>query len=148
MGRFVTAGCLSIGALLGGLACAGPAREAPPAERETPPADPSVQGGVHTDRRFSGFVRIRTSAGVDSVRVELSNLDLHGRTTVDRLELPFEGTLVAYIQAGTATTVTDGKRQERSQGQIWTVPPGASLGLTTGRDAASLQMVLVGTGRP
>lgn len=137
--------CLTLAAVLAGPGCARPAREPPPADRG---AQDTVKDGMHRDVRFSGYVRIQTAGGVDSVRVELTNLDLHGRTTADRLELPFDGTLVAYIEAGSATVAIDGKRQERSQGQIWTVPPGAALGLATGSDAASLQMVLVGRGRP
>ena len=129
--------CGFLGMMLGaGLGCGQPKPEAPPAEQP-------AQAGMHQDRRFSGYVRLQTKAGVDSVRVELTNLDVPSSTTVDRLELPFQGTLVAYIQAGSATVLTNGVKQERSQGQIWTVPPGASLGITTGRDAVSLQTVLV-----
>jgi hypothetical protein len=122
--------------LAAGLGCGQPAREPPPPERP-------AKAGMSQDRRFSGFVRLETKSGIDSVRVELINLDLPARTTVDSVELPFRGALIAYIQAGSAIVATAGIRQTRNQGQIWTIPPGAPLGITTGRDAVSLQAVLV-----
>lgn len=100
-------------------------------------------GPVSQDRRFSGSVRLRSSTGPQEVRVEITNVDLRGGSTIDRLELPFEGTLMVNLQAGEVTTTIDGKKEERHQGQIWTVPPGVPMGLTTGRDAASLQTILV-----
>ncbi len=136
--RLGSTGWVALGLMSGGVGCSRPAPE-------PSPDNPSTQdrGAVHQDRRFSGFLRLATRGGSDSVRVELSNLDVRSDTTVDRLDLPFEGTLIAYIQAGTATVTIDGRRQEKNQGQIWTVPPGASFGLATGRDAVSLQTVLI-----
>ena len=114
------------------------------AKRETPPAAKAEQGPVVQERRFSGEVRLQTEGGMEAVRVEITNLDIRDRQTLEKLELPFAGTLTAYLQAGEVTTIIDGKRERRGQGQIWTVPPGVPMGLATGRDAASLQTILVG----
>jgi quercetin dioxygenase-like cupin family protein len=110
---------------------------------ETPTAGQTSSGPITQDRRFSGSVQIQTPSGPNPVRVEVTNVDIRGEHSIDRLELPFEGSLMVYLQAGEVTTVIGGKREERHQGQIWTVPPGVAMGLTTGRDAASLQTVLV-----
>lgn len=114
-----------------------------PAGRESAQAAQTTQGQVVRDRRFSGYVRLQSSRGPDSVRVEITNIDIRGGQAIDRLELPFEGTAMAYLQAGELTTTIAGRREERRQGQIWTVPPGVAMGLATGRDAASLQIVVV-----
>ena len=130
----MTTHALSVGlGLLLSLGCAQRQPEAPPGQT----------GPVVQDRRFSGSVQIQTPSGPTAVRVEITNIDIRGGHTLDRLELPFEGTLTVHLQAGEVTTIVDGKREERRQGQIWTVPPGVSIGLVTGRDAASLQTVLV-----
>jgi len=114
------------------------------AKREAPPAGQAPQGPLSQDRRFSGEVRLQTPGGTESVRVEITNVDLRGGHTIDRLDLPFDGTLMAYLQAGDVTTTINGKKEPRRQGQIWAVPPGVPMGLATGRDAASLQTILVG----
>jgi mannose-6-phosphate isomerase-like protein (cupin superfamily) len=134
----------SLGLLLAATACAKPEREPPPAGD---PAQIAERDGVRQDSRFSGFVRLQTAGAIDSVRVALINLDLHGSTTVDSVALPFEGTMMAYVEAGTAVSTVGGVEQERNQGQIWTVPAGAALRLATRRDAASIQLVLVERGK-
>lgn len=113
-------------------------------QTDAPPAGQTSQGPLILDQRFSGEVRLQTSSGPESVRVVITNVDIRGRHKIDRLELPFDGTLMAYLQAGELTTTIKGTPQARSQGQLWTVPPGVPMGLATGRDAASLQTVLVG----
>jgi hypothetical protein len=77
------------------------------------------------------------------VKVEIANVDVSAGQSVDRLPLPFEGTLTVHLQAGEITTVIGGRREQRRQGQTWTVPVGVPMGLATGRDAASLQTILV-----
>jgi quercetin dioxygenase-like cupin family protein len=77
------------------------------------------------------------------VKVEIANVDVSAGQSVDRLPLPFEGTLTVHLQAGEITTVIGGRREQRRQGQTWTVPAGVPMGLATGRDAASLQTILV-----
>jgi quercetin dioxygenase-like cupin family protein len=122
--------------LLAAFGCSAP-------QPERPAAGQTASGPLAQDRRFAGSVRVQTPSGPNSVRVEITNVDVRGRHSIDRLELPFEGTLMVHLQAGEITTVIGGKREERRQGQIWTVPPGVPMGLTTGRDAASLQTILV-----
>lgn len=113
-------------------------------QADTPATGQASQGPLVSDQRFLGEVRLQTPSGPESVRVVITNVDIRGRHKIDRLELPFEGTLMAYLQAGELTTTIHDRPQARSQGQIWTVPPGVPMGLATGRDAASLQTVLVG----
>jgi hypothetical protein len=117
-----------------------------PSKREPPPAKraAAVQGPVGQDRRFSGSVRLAVPGGSEAVRVEIVNLGLANQHKLERLPLPFEGTLMVSLQAGDVTTSIAGQREERRQGQIWTVPPGVGMGLETGRDAASLQTILIG----
>jgi hypothetical protein len=110
---------------------------------EPQPRGEVSSGPVSEDRRFSGAVQILTPSGPSSVRVEITNIDIRGGHTVERLALPFEGLLLLQLQAGELTTTIDGKPEQRTQGQAWTVPPAVPLGLTTGRDAASLQSILI-----
>ena len=114
-----------------------------PQQPESRPPGQASSGPVAQDRRFAGSVRIQTPSGPNSVRVEITNVDIRGGHTIERLELPFDGTLTVHLQAGELTTTIGGKREERRQGQVWTVSPGVAMGLTTRRDAASLQTILV-----
>ena len=114
-----------------------------PRQPELPSTEQTRAGPVVQDGRFSGSVQIQTPRGPESRRVEVINVDMRGGHTIERLVLAFEGTLMAYLQAGEVTTTINGKREERRQGQIWTVPPGVAMALATGRDTASLQVILV-----
>ena len=103
----------------------------------------TVSGPVEQSSRFSGSVRVQTTGGATAVKVEIVNVNVSAGQSVDRLPLPYDGTLMVHLQAGEITTVIGGRREQRRQGQIWTVPPGVAMGLATGRDAASLQTILV-----
>jgi hypothetical protein len=56
-------------------------------------------------------------------------------------QFPQKGFLIAELRGGTLTTVINDKRQERREGEFWTVPAGSSMSVETGDDAAVLQTV-------
>jgi quercetin dioxygenase-like cupin family protein len=130
--------CIALG-LLTAIACRR--SEAPSTERAGLQAP---KGPVVQDRRFSGTLRLQSPGGPQTVRVEITNLDIANQQTIQRYERTFEGTLIMNLHAGEVTTTAEGQQQRRTQGQIWTVPPGAAFGIATGQDAASLQTILVG----
>lgn len=125
---------VGVGLVLMASGCRTPAGPAPPQ---------TTTGPIARDHRFSGTVQVQTPTGRRPVRVEIINIDVRGQYATDRVELPFDGTLMVNLQAGEITTVIGGKRESRRQGQIWTVPAGVPMGVTTGQDSASLQAVLV-----
>jgi hypothetical protein len=116
-------------------------------ERPAPAADQAAQvperDGVRRDRRFGGFVRLQTGGRVDSVRVELVNLDLHGGVTAPAMDPAFDGSLIIHLVAGKVTSSIDSVEQPRTQGEVWSVPAGKTVKLTSGTDAASLQIMAV-----
>ena len=136
MRPFHGARCLILGAaLLSVISCTAPRREAPP--------DQTATGPIHQDSRFAGVAQFRGKSGPDSARVEIRNIDLHPGAALDRVELPFDGQVIAYLQAGSVTVTIGGKSEPKIQGQLWTVAVGVPMGLSTGRDAASVQVVVV-----
>jgi quercetin dioxygenase-like cupin family protein len=58
-------------------------------------------------------------------------------------QFPQEGFLIAQLRNGSLTTVIDGERQERHEGEFWTVPADSSMSVETGNDLAILQTVAV-----
>jgi quercetin dioxygenase-like cupin family protein len=57
-------------------------------------------------------------------------------------QFPHEGFMVAQLRAGTLITVIHDERQERHEGEFWTVPAGSSMVVETGEDAAILQTMI------
>lgn len=57
--------------------------------------------------------------------------------------LPGSGTMFIELKAGELTTVIDGKRQERREGEFWTVPEGSTMTIETEDDAVIIETTAV-----
>lgn len=91
---------------------------------------------------FSGTVNLQRPQ-VSKVHVAVHLWTIRGGQRHAALELPGKGTLVAQLRAGTLTTLIGDLRQERKEGEFWTVPAEVSMGVETGQDTAMLQTVLI-----
>ncbi|MGH7545529.1 MAG: hypothetical protein ACREKI_05030 [Gemmatimonadota bacterium] len=74
-----------------------------------------------------------------SVVVRTWGLDSHQRVS----PLPETGFLVVELVSGDVTTTIGRESQRRAAGEFWTVPPGVSMAVDTGDDAAVLQTFAV-----
>ena len=88
--------------------------------------------------RFVGTLTLQKPQRED-VRVGLYQWIVRGRQKIAALELPVQGTTIVQLRAGKLTTVIDGQRQQRREGEFWTVPAGAALGIETDDDSAIIQ---------
>lgn len=131
---------LTLALALSASACAKRERSAP-AQDQTPQVP--ERDGVRRDRRFGGFIRLQNVGRTDSVRVELVNLDIHGGVTAPAMDPAFDGPLIIHLVAGTVTSSVGKVEQARTQGEVWNVPAGKTVTLTTGTDAASLQIMAI-----
>jgi hypothetical protein len=110
-----------------------------------------VQGAILTDpaqrissvERFAGETRVRTAQGVAAVRVDVRNWTLGGGLKLDELPLQAKGLMIVQLRSGQVTTVIDGKREARKEGQFWTVAEGVRMSLETGDDSAILQTIVI-----
>jgi quercetin dioxygenase-like cupin family protein len=91
---------------------------------------------------FSGAVTLQRPQ-VAKLNVGVHLWTIRGGQRHAALEIPGKGTLVVQLRAGTLTTIISGRRQERKEGDFWTVPPGAIMAVETGQDTAVLQTILV-----
>jgi hypothetical protein len=92
--------------------------------------------------RFEGVTRLGPPKA-DSVRVDIRLWSIDSRQKIERLELPFSGVLTVELRGGHLTTIIAGRRVERQEGEIWSVPAETAMGLETGSDKATLQTTLV-----
>lgn len=60
-----------------------------------------------------------------------------------RVPLPGSGVALVELKAGELTTVIDGKRQERREGEFWTVPEGSTMTIETEDDAVIIETTAV-----
>lgn len=91
---------------------------------------------------FSGVLSlVRPQASKVDVGVHL--WVIRGGQRHDSLDTPPKATLVAQVRAGSLTTIINGRRQERREGEFWTLAPGVRMGVETGQDTAILQTVVV-----
>lgn len=110
-----------------------------------------AQGAILTDpaqrissvERFAGETRVRTAQGVAAVRVDIRNWTLGGGLKLDELPLQTKGLMIVTLRGGQVTTVIEGKREARKEGQFWTVAEGVRMGLETGDDSAILQTIVI-----
>lgn len=106
---------------------------------ESPPTEQGPLQTVQDERRFLGVVGF----GGDSARVEIRQVGLRPGAKVDSLPLPFRGQVLLTLEAGSVTVRSAGGSALLTQGQVWTVAAGRAVALEAGRDAASLQVVIV-----
>lgn len=94
----------------------------------------------------SGYVAettVRTARGPEPVRVEVRNWIIRGHVRLEKLPVSGEGTIVAQVRGGELTTIIGDRRQERREGDFFTVPAGTALGVETEDDSAVLQTIRV-----
>lgn len=102
----------------------------------------AAPGSLVQHERFAGAVSLRTKAGARrTVRVTIRHWLVNGGQKISRF--PESGLRVVQLRGGAAATVVGGKRQQRQVDEFWTVPPGSTMGLETGRDQAILEVVAV-----
>lgn len=92
--------------------------------------------------RFDGRVTLRMKDGrMRQLSVVIRNWIIDSRQQIPRF--PEEGFMIVQLRGGQLATVIDGKRQERREGEFWTVPVGSSMSVETGNDSATLQTMVV-----
>jgi quercetin dioxygenase-like cupin family protein len=98
--------------------------------------------GVETRDRFAGTLRLSARDGsARALQVEVHHWSIRGGQRVTPAASP--GFRVMQLLAGAVTTVIDGQRVARREGEFWTVPAGVALLLETGDDTAVLQVTTV-----
>jgi hypothetical protein len=112
-------------------------------------------GVVSSLDRFSGRVSLgERTASTQGPSVDYQVLSLAPGTrvtaspspdaTMSLLPLKARGGFVVYeLRAGELTTIIDGRRQERHEGEFWVVRPGENIVLETEGDGVVLQTIKI-----
>jgi hypothetical protein len=88
--------------------------------------------------RFAGAVTVQAQAA--PVEVVVRDWLIPNLRKIERL--PEDGMLVVQLRGGASmTTIIDGKRAQRSQGEVWIVPAGSTMGVETGRYSVALRVL-------
>ena len=96
-----------------------------------------VEAKVEGVQRFDGVLAL---AAARRSRVTVRTWILHNKEKLERL--PETGLLLVELRAGErCTTIIDGKRVERKEGDFWLVPAGTSMAVETGRFSVVLQTI-------
>ena len=110
-------------------------------------------GAVSSRDRFSGTV-IQGGKARKSMSVHYQVFSLAPGTSAATspppntrvLELPLKvvgGLIVFELRAGKLTTIIDGKRQSRSEGEFWVVQPGEDIVLEADDDSVVVQTIQI-----
>lgn len=98
------------------------------------------QGPVRARILFEGQTQGRDGT---ARRVDIRLWIIAGHQRLAGLRFPFRGVVIAELRAGDLTTIIDGRRVERREGEIWSVPAGSMMQLQTEDDTAVVQTTLV-----
>ena len=93
---------------------------------------------------FEGKTQMRDTKAEGTLRdtdVRIQNVAIVGGQKLQSLGLRSNGITIIQLRAGELTTVINGKRQERKEGEFWTVPAGAQFSVETGDDTATIQTI-------
>ena len=93
---------------------------------------------------FDGKTAMRDAKAEGAARdtqIRIQNLAIVGGQKLQSLGLRSNGITIMQLRAGDLTTVINGKRQERHEGEFWTVPAGAQFSVETEDDTASIQTI-------
>ena len=93
---------------------------------------------------FDGKTAMRDAKAEGAVRdtqIRIQNIAIVGGQKLQSLGLRSNGITIMQLRAGDLTTVINGKRQERHEGEFWTVPAGAQFSVETEDDTASIQTI-------
>lgn len=98
---------------------------------------------VRSSAIFDGKTRVREAARGElrETNVRIQNVAIVGGQKVESIGLRSNGIVIMQLRGGELTTVIDGKRQERKEGEFWTVPAGAKISFETEDDTATIQTI-------
>lgn len=102
----------------------------------------AVGGGFEARERFTGTLTLLTKQGQSrNLSVAVRHWAIRGGQKIDRF--PEEGFKVVQLLAGSVTTIMDGRRMDRREGEFWTVPAGVPMAVETRDDTAVLHVMTV-----
>jgi hypothetical protein len=78
---------------------------------------------------------------VRDTQIRIQNIAIVGGQKLQSLGLRSNGITIMQLRAGDLTTIINGNRQERHEGEFWTVPAGAQFSIETEDDTASVQTI-------
>jgi hypothetical protein len=135
----------TIAVVLSLLIPATPTTHGQAARSQPAPSQPArrASGVVTVRQQFQGTTEMRSGDRAQPVRVDIRLWSLAGAQRIDTLDLPFRGLLVVELRAGRIATIIGGRRVERREGEIWSVPAGTTMQLETGDNMATLQTTLI-----
>ncbi|HEV7241350.1 MAG TPA: hypothetical protein VGQ36_19110 [Thermoanaerobaculia bacterium] len=87
---------------------------------------------------FEGVATLRD--GTVPVRISHWSLDNHEKATT----LPRLGTQIVQLRGGVISTIIDGTRRRRVEGEVWTVERGQTMLLETHGDTVLLSTIDIG----
>jgi quercetin dioxygenase-like cupin family protein len=99
---------------------------------------------VRSSAIFEGKTRLRevgAKGGLRETDVRIQNVAIVGGQKLESLGLRSNGITIVQLRAGKLVTVINGKRQERQEGEFWTVPPGVAMSVETEDDTATIQTI-------
>ncbi len=103
---------------------------------------------VRSSPIFEGRTRVRDVRAKGELRetdVRIQNVAIVGGQKLEALALRSNGITIVQLRGGKLTTVIGGKRQERQEGEFWTVPPGVKMSVETEDDTATIQTIEIST---
>lgn len=94
---------------------------------------------------FDGVTSLLDRSGRSrEIHVKVANWAVGNDGRIERF--PKDGFLIVELFAGGLTTIIDGKRQQRVDGETWTVPARSTLSVETEDDTAVFQVIELRTG--
>jgi quercetin dioxygenase-like cupin family protein len=98
---------------------------------------------VRSSAVFEGKTRLRdarTKGELRDVDVKIQNVAIVGGQKLESFGLRSDAIRIVQLRGGELITIIGGKRQERQEGEFWTVPAGVSMAVETQDDTASIQV--------
>ena len=108
---------------------------------------PSNPSQIRPTERFNGTMSVRMRSGERSqVTVSVHNWIIHGGQKNYTPPFPAQGFVIAQLMQGEAATIINGQRQERREGEFWTVASEKMMAIETEDDSAIIQTIIIGGG--
>jgi hypothetical protein len=105
---------------------------------------PAQQSQIQPTERFSGTTSVRMRSGERAqVRVVVQNWIVSGGQKNLTFRFEPQGFVIAQLRAGEAATVINGQRQQRREGEFWTVASDKMMAIETEDDSAIIQTVVI-----
>ena len=92
--------------------------------------------------RFSGTIKSKafTDKGVG---IYMFNQIIGERQNIKSFQTPFKGLAIVQLRGGKLKTISKGVTQNRTEGEIWTIPAHQSMQFLTDDDAATVQVIVI-----